>query len=55
MQKLNDKQALELIKMTLDKATKAGLFENINDIYTIVMAFDVIAKKIIPENEVDAN
>ena len=55
MQKLTDQQALELIKITLDKATKGGLFENINDIYTIVMAFDIIAKKIMPENEINAN
>jgi hypothetical protein len=53
MQKLTEKQALEIIKAALDKATKEGVFGSLNDVYTIVLAFDIIAKKVI-ENEVNA-
>ena len=53
MQQLTDKQALEVIKSTLDKATKAGIFNTINDVYTVVAAFDVIAKKVIDEKNIN--
>ena len=54
MQQLTEKQALEILKSVLDKATKDGVFHTINDVYTIVMAFDIIAKKVNSENENDA-
>lgn len=50
MQQLTEKQALEIIKATLDKATKEGIFSSLNDVYTVVAAFDVIAKKVIDES-----
>ena len=50
MQQLTDKQALEIIKSTLDKATKEGIFSTLNDVYTVVAAFDVIAKKVLNES-----
>jgi hypothetical protein len=53
MQNLTDNQALEIIKSSLDKATKEGVFNTLNDVYTVVAAFDHVAKKItneIPEN-----
>jgi hypothetical protein len=53
MQQLSEKQALEIIKATLDKSVKEGIFNSLNDVYTIVAAFDVIAKKVIDEKPVD--
>ena len=50
MQQLTEKQSLDIIKATLDKATKEGIFHNLNDVYTVVLAFDTIAKKVIDEN-----
>jgi hypothetical protein len=50
MQKLSEKQALEIIKSTLDKAVKEGIFSTLNDVYTVVAAFDVIAKKVLNES-----
>ncbi len=53
MQKLTEKQALDILKATLDKATKEGVFGTLNDVYTIVLAFDTIAKKVIDENTIN--
>ena len=53
MQQLTEKQALEIIKATLDKSVKEGIFSSLNDVYTVVAAFDVIAKKVIDEKPVD--
>ena len=53
MQQLSEKQALEIIKATLDKSVKEGIFNSLNDVYTVVAAFDVIAKKVIDEKPVD--
>ena len=53
MQQLSEKQALEILKATLDKSVKEGIFNNLNDVYTVVAAFDVIAKKVIDEKPVD--
>jgi hypothetical protein len=50
MQQLNENQALEIIKATLDKSVKEGIFTSLNDVYTVVAAFDVIAKKVIDES-----
>ena len=50
MQQLTEKQALEIIKATLDKSVKEGIFTSLNDVYTVVAAFDVIAKKVINES-----
>jgi hypothetical protein len=53
MQNLTKNQALEIIKSTLDKAVKEGIFNNLNDVYTVVAAFDLIAKKVIHEKPDD--
>ena len=53
MQKLTEKQALDIIKATLDKSVKDGIFSNLNDVYTVVLAFDTIAKKVIDESAND--
>jgi hypothetical protein len=53
MQKLTEKQALDIIKAALDKAKKEGVFGTLNDVYTIVLAFDTIAKKVIDENTIN--
>lgn len=50
MQKLTEKQALDIIKATLDKSVKEGIFSSLNDVYTVVAAFDIIAKKVIDES-----
>ena len=50
MQKLTEKQALDIVKATLDKSVKEGFFNTLNDVYTVVAAFDVIAKKVIDES-----
>jgi hypothetical protein len=53
MQQLTEHQALEVIKSILDKATKEGIFSNLNDVYTAVLAFETIAKKVTNEKPVD--
>lgn len=50
MQKLTEKQALDIIKAILDKSVKEGIFNSLNDVYTVVAAFDIIAKKVIDES-----
>lgn len=41
---MNEKQALEIVKAALDLGTQKGNFQNLNEAYTIIQAFDVIAK-----------
>jgi hypothetical protein len=53
MQKLTDKQALDIVKATLDKSVKKGICGSLNDVYTVVAAFDVIAKKVIDESNIN--
>jgi hypothetical protein len=53
MQKLTEKQALDILKAALDKSVKEGIFSTLNDVYTIVLAFDTVAKKVIDESTND--
>lgn len=53
MQQLTKKEALDIIKGNLDKAVKAGVYSSLNEVFTIVAAFDVIAKKVIDEKPND--
>jgi hypothetical protein len=53
MQQLTENQALEIIKSILDKSVKEGIFNSLNDVYTVVAAFDVIAKKVIDESNIN--
>jgi hypothetical protein len=41
---MNEKQALEIVKAALDLGVQKGNFANLNETYTIIQAFDVIAK-----------
>ena len=53
MQQLKTKEALDIIKYNLDKAVKEGVYSSLNEVYTIVAAFDVIAKKVIDESNIN--
>jgi len=53
MPKLTEKQALDILKAALDKSVKEGIFASLNDVYTIVLAFDTVAKKVIDEKPID--
>ena len=48
---MNEKQALAIIKAILDKAVEKGLFSKMDDAYTAIGAFNLIASKF--ENEQD--
>ena len=48
---MNEKQALGIIKAILDKAVEKGLFNKMDDAYTAIGAFNLIAEKF--ENEQD--
>lgn len=51
MDNLTENQAIEIIKLSLDKAVKEGIFNSLNDVFTVVAAFDLIAKKVINEGQ----
>lgn len=51
---LTDNQALEILKATLDKATKEGVFNTLNDVLTVTAAFDHVVKKITNEGQNNA-
>ena len=50
---MNEKQALEIIKAILDEATKKGIFNKMDDAFTAITAFNLIAAKF--ENEPGKN
>jgi len=50
---MNEKQALGIIRVILDKAVEKGLFNKMEDAYTAIGAFNIIAAKF--ENEPDKN
>jgi len=43
---MNEKQALEIIKAILDLATSKGVFSKIDESFTAIQAFNVIAEKL---------
>lgn len=51
---MNEKQALEIIKAILDVATSKGIFSKIDDSFTAIQAFNVIAEKFKDEPGKDA-
>lgn len=53
---MNHKQALEIIKAVLDIATAKGVFSKIDESFTAIQAFNVIAEKLKDEQDnADAN
>lgn len=53
MQQLNEKQALEIIKAILDLSTQKGVFSKIEESFTAIQAYNIIAEKL-KEDENDA-
>jgi hypothetical protein len=51
---MNEKQALGVIKAILDKAVEKGLFGKMDDAYTAIGAFNLIAEKFNDEPGKDA-
>jgi len=51
---MNEKQALGIIKAILDKAVEKGIFSKMDDAYTAIGAFNLIAKKFENEQDKDA-
>lgn len=51
---MNEKQALEIIKAILDLATSKGVFSKIDESFTAIQAFNVIAEKLKNEQGKDA-
>ena len=49
--KMNEKQALEIIKSVLDLATSKGVFIKIDESYTAITAFNVIFSKLKDEQD----
>lgn len=47
---MNHKQALEIIKSVLDIATAKGVFSKIEESFTAIQAFNVIAEKLKDES-----
>ena len=52
---MNEKQALEIIKAILDEATKKGIFGKMDDAFTAITAFNLIAAKFENEQGKDAD
>jgi hypothetical protein len=52
---MNEKQALEVIKVILDLATSKGVFSKIDESLTAIQAFNVIAEKFKDEQGKDAD
>lgn len=56
MQQLNEKQALEIIKAILDLSTQKGVFSKIEESYTAIQAYNILAEKLKDdENNAAAN
>jgi hypothetical protein len=51
---MNEKQALEILKAILDLATSKGVFSKIDESFTAIQAFNVIAEKFKNEQDQDA-
>lgn len=51
---MNEKQALAVIKAILDKAVEKGIFSKMDDAYTAISAFNLIAEKFKDEPGKDA-
>jgi hypothetical protein len=52
---MNEKQALGVIKAILDKAVEKGLFSKMDDAYTAIGAFNLIAEKFNDEQDKNAD
>ena len=49
--KMNEKQALEVIRAILDLATSKGVFSKIDESFTAIQAFNIIAEKFKDEQD----
>lgn len=47
--KMNEKQALQILKEVLDAATKSGVFPNIDASFAAANAYNIISQKILPK------
>jgi hypothetical protein len=52
---MNEKQATEVIKAALDLATSKGVFGTLNDMNTIITAYNVISSKMIKDESQSDN
>lgn len=52
---MNEKQAIEVIKSALDLATSKGVFGTLNDMNTIISAYNVIASKMLKDESQSDN
>ena len=52
---MNEKQSLEVIKAALDLATAKGVFGTLNDMNTIITAYNVIASKLLKDEQANAD
>lgn len=50
---MNNQQALQMIKATLDEAIKAGVLKNIEQAYAVIQAYGTIEKAL--KNDSAAN
>lgn len=48
---MNEKQALEVLKTALDLATSKGVFGTLNEMNTIIAAYNVISSKILKDEQ----
>lgn len=48
---MNEKQALEIIKSILDMAVQKGIFVKMDEAFTAIQAFNVIAQKFKDEQD----
>jgi aspartate/methionine/tyrosine aminotransferase len=48
---MNEKQALEIIKAILDLATQKGIFVKMDEAYTAITAFNIVAEKFKDEQD----
>lgn len=52
---MNEKQAIEVLKAALDLATGKGVYSNLNDMNTIITAYNFVASKLIKDESKSNN
>jgi len=48
---MNEKQALQILKQTLDAAVKGSVFPNMDAAFAAAQAYNLIAQKFIEKND----
>jgi hypothetical protein len=51
---MDQKKALEIIKTLIDQSIKRGVMENIDTAVAVAEAFNIIAKEIFKNEQIDA-